>query len=345
MTTKIEWTGETWNPIRARLRSDPAKVGWHCEHASPGCVNCYAETQNKARRWNLGTGLPYKPGHRDDVEIFVDEATLLKPLSWDKPRTVFVCSMTDIFADFVSDDMIDRIFAVMALCPKHTFQVLTKRSERMREYVNNPPPCEYPEVRIPMAIAKESLGYTALEGYTRWPLPNVWLGVSVEDMRRADERIPDLLDTPAAVRWLSCEPLLGPLDLGRWLEMGGLNTDLGLSNPGIDWLIAGGESGPGARPMHPDWVRSLRDQCAAADVPFFFKQWGEWAPALHDRENEAVLRQTETVGQFNSWTAPIYLQDTAADLVNWRRLGKKRAGRLLDGQMHDAMPKGGKTDG
>jgi len=136
MSTDIEWTDESWNPIRARLRSDPTVIGWHCEHASPGCENCYSETRNRSGRCNMGTKLPYKPGHRKDIEVYLDEAQLVKPLSWRKGKKIFVCSMTDLFADFVTDEMLDRIFAVMALCPQHTFQVLTKRSGRMREYVS-----------------------------------------------------------------------------------------------------------------------------------------------------------------------------------------------------------------
>jgi len=117
MSTDIEWADESWNPIRARLRSDPSVIGWHCEHASPGCEHCYSETRNRSGRCNMGTKLPYKPGHRKDIEVFLDDAQLLKPLRWKKGRKVFVCSMTDLFADFVPAAMIDRIFAVMALCP------------------------------------------------------------------------------------------------------------------------------------------------------------------------------------------------------------------------------------
>lgn len=133
----IEWTDSTWSPIRARLkekigRKAKGSLGWHCEHASEGCRNCYAEGFNR----RLGTGLDFKPGHRDDVEIFLDEEMLLAPLRWKKPKIIFVCSMTDAFASFVRDEWLDRMFAVMALCPQHTFQVLTKRAERMREYIN-----------------------------------------------------------------------------------------------------------------------------------------------------------------------------------------------------------------
>src|SRR6266852_4678221 len=215
--TAIEWTDATWNPIRAR-NLKTGKVGWYCEHATTGCEFCYAEGFNL----RLGTGLPFKPGHRKDIEIFLDEKMLLSPLRWKKPRMIFVCSMTDLFADFVRDEWIDRMFAVMALCPQHRFQVLTKRAKRMRDWVTKersrtaPVECvaglyvEYPSVaaRWPFDVDR-ALGI----GMRGWPLPNVWLGVSAEDQERADERIPELLATPAAVRFVSLEPLLGRIDL------------------------------------------------------------------------------------------------------------------------------------
>lgn len=197
--TSIEWTDKSWNPVRARLRSDPSVIGWHCEHASPGCEHCYSETRNRSGRCNMGTKLPYKPGHRKDVEVYLDEAQLLKPLGWKKGRKIFVCSMTDLFADFVTDEMRDRIFAVMALCPQHTFQVLTKRADRMRVYMTT-------GRHVEIQSKTRSFGLDELKRRERMqghvyrgallPLPNVWLGISVEDQQRADERIPDLLATP-----------------------------------------------------------------------------------------------------------------------------------------------------
>lgn len=388
--TDIEWSDETWNPILARRLSD-GKVGWHCEHASPGCEHCYAETRNVSGRCNLGTKLPFKPGHRKDIELFLDEAALLKPLGWKKPRKVFVCSMTDLFADFVPDEWIDRIFAVMALCPQHTFQVLTKRSGRMREYLSRSGAAPgLPSHRIMWAMDGIS---RAKWPDLQWPLPNVGLGVSVEDQQRADERIPDLLATPAAVRWISAEPLLGPLKIGSWIptcyECGatcGLRlaeipdverctecgeecdqeTDPQFSEgcpkcngelepvcpdcghymvyqhpdtPNLDWVVVGGESGAKARPMHPDWARALRDQCAAAGVPFFFKQWGEWWP----NPPEALM----TIHQFNRQLRYIDVDTgrektdpTRTSDASMRKVGKKRAGRLLDGVEHNGMPGG-----
>jgi protein gp37 len=229
-TTKIEWTDSSWNPIRAR-NLKTSRVGWYCEHATTGCEFCYAERLNIA----FGTGLPFKPGHRNDVEIFLDEKMLTAPLRWKKPSMVFVCSMTDLFADFVRDEWIEQIFAAM-LETEHRFQVLTKRPERMNRWV------------------KEWLA-----GISPNLLENIWLGVSCERQEEADERIPLLLDTPATIRFVSAEPLLGPIDFTRWMD-------------GISWIICGGESGPGNRLMEPVWARSIRDQCNEAGVAFFMKQ-------------------------------------------------------------------------
>jgi protein gp37 len=321
--SKIEWTDASWTPIRARRKSASAqvgdrgwrsalpggKLGWHCEHVTTGCEHCYAERMNK----RLGTGLPFKPGHRKDIDIFLDDEMLTAPLRWRKPRMIFVCSMSDLFADFVKDEWIDRVFAVMALAPQHTFQVLTKRAERMRAYFSG---C------LDVAIERH------------WPLPNVWLGVSCERQQESDARIPLLLQTPAAVRFVSAEPLLGPIDLRNYLdgrEEHGVDMARPVGSrvgccvgwtPPLDWVIVGGESGPEARPMHPDWARSLRDRCAAADVPFFFKQWGAHVHAT----------QCNVKAEW-AWTEVWLDDDTVVG-----RVGKKRAGRLLDGIEHDGMP-------
>ncbi|MBI5289947.1 MAG: phage Gp37/Gp68 family protein [Chloroflexi bacterium] len=284
MTTKIEWCDETWNPIRARMAPGQKYgegAGWACVRVSPGCLNCYAATLNK----RLGTGLDYTVPAMGQVKMYLDEKTLLAPLRWRKPRRVFVCSMTDVFGEWVPDEWLDRIFAVMALAPQHTFQVLTKRSARMREYHA---PGQLRDVHV--VDAAYEMGYMLPPAHLlTWPLPNVWLGVSAEDQERADERIPHLLSTPAAVRWVSAEPLLGPVELTRlrhpsgdnlnalwgctWVD-GSIPDQTGPSER-LDWIVTGGESGPGARPMDLAWARSLRDQCAAAGVAFFMKQTGE----------------------------------------------------------------------
>ncbi len=345
--TKIEWSEATWTPIRARNRAT-GKVGWHCERVTPGCEHCYSESLNKRH----GTGLPFKPGHRADVELFLDEEMLLAPLRWRRPRMIFVCSMTDLFATFVPDAWIDRVFAVMALAPQHTFQVLTKRAGRMREWFSDRTSFARGDGSFSrggrVAAAAAEIDATRGRALPGWPLPNVWLGVSAEDQRRADERCSHLLKTPAAVWFVSAEPLLGPIDFTRlsitdpdppqlsfgynalrgavspWLE-GQRQEDLAdPDNPRLDWVIVGGESGRGARPMHPDWARSIRDQCKATGTPFFFKQWGEW-------------RFDIPPGWTGSTDWPVR-GDVKEPFPHMVRVGKKTAGRLLDGREHSAMP-------
>jgi len=375
--TPIEWTDATWNPIRARRRHHGVgpvmHVGWHCEKVSAGCDNCYAQGFNQ----RLGTKLPFKPGHlapRGEVEVFLDEKMLTAPLRWKKPRQIFVNSMTDSFGRWVTDDMLDRMFAVMALCPQHTFQVLTKRPERMRAYLATAErrlkelacdmACEddLPVVLsiLPKLVPPPNMipnGYRVVD-LTLWPLPNVWLGTSVEDQATADERIPHLLATPAAIRFVSAEPLLGPVTLddmcdgwkfydalrGNWWH-DSEPPSIEQGKPRLDWVIVGGESGPGARPMHPDWPRHIRDQCVSAGVPFFFKQWGEWGPL----ETTAARRTAKITGhtpraQWHHAAGLIIDTPAAEDGLTFFsegqvfRLGKKAAGRLLDGCTWDQMP-------
>jgi protein gp37 len=416
--SKIEWTDATWNPVRARVIADskigiPAKVGFHCEHVSEGCRNCYAERQNMR---GIFTGLPYTRPMRDEVEIFLDEKTLLQPLHWKRPRKIFLGSMTDVFGDFVPDAMLDKIFAVMALCPQHTLQVLTKRSARMRAYLSEPSR-HYHIARpvldlvisgkVPKHAVDDETWPVESEGdidlpddikLGKWPLPNVWLGVSAEDQKTADERIPDLLATPAAIRWLSAEPLLGAMDLSRVGtlhalrialpelvadherdvrpntvsgmqidalgapgqatvfyqtpdHMGGFAIRFPAPFPRLDWIVAGGESGPHARPMLIAWKRSLRDQCAAAGVPFLDKQWGEWIDAddwlrrlSRDGGCEAYGRRYDENRPLNFDEAASFAKDCGypfehqSDGSTMIRVGKRRAGRLLDGVEHNAFP-------
>ncbi len=392
MTTTIEWAhaglgrGETWNPIRARNKAT-GKIGWHCEKVSPACANCYAERQNMVAARG-GTKLPYKPGHRLDVEIYLDEKTLLAPLHWKTPRGIFASSMTDLAADFVSDEWLDKMFAVAALCPQHIFIFLTKRSKRMREYIAG----DFRKSKIfyhaaPLSVAaRKEIDFAHLDNLG-WPLPNVWLGVTAEDQQRADERIPDLLATPAAVRFVSYEPALGTVVWKRWLptrrparrpngepflaphfymtqcehcgwvgssELCGMdswgddsdvycpschNSICGDELPELDQVIAGGESGPNARPMHPDWARELRDQCAAAGVPFFFKQWGEWEP--RDQWSGHLggghfVRMRAIMPDGSNCPDDAVPQDVGAHRM--ARVGKSRAGRTLDGREHNEFP-------
>jgi len=357
--TKIEWTDASWTPIRAR-NIVTGREGWHCEPASPGCENCYAEGMNK----RLGTGLPYKPGHRMDVDILLDERMLLQPLRWQRPRMIFVCSMTDLFGKFVTDAMIDRIFAVMALCPQHTFQVLTKRSDRMQDYCNTAFG-RIADLIISMRTDKGGnvpLPHVKL-GAPWWPLQNVWLGVSIEDQRRYDERHADLEQTPAAVRYFSIEPLLGSIDIRSSVSVAAhFETQIsaatlkpvGTANHGwipaynvhtrepikplINWVIVGGESGRLARPMHPDWARQIRDQCNAAGVAFFFKQWGEYAPREITRQ-EYQHPRTERLGESIVDRNGEFTGYARTERVTvMRRVGKKVAGRDLDGQEWNERP-------
>lgn len=331
MSTKIEWTEVTWNPTTG------------CNKISAGCKNCYAEVMHKRLQ---GMGQPkYQTDFNKGVKTWEDE--LMKPLSWKKPRKVFVNSMSDLFHEDVPFEFIDKVFTVMALTPQHTYQILTKRADRMEEYF-----ALHPQPRIVVIAIHNGRRLKVNEDYYNngitWPLPNVWLGTSVENQQTANKRIPHLLRVPAAVRFLSCEPLLGRVDLNNIPfstdEVGpftinaltgfSFQTDI-IKWPGcegkIDWVIAGGESGHGARPMHPDWVRSLRNQCHNTGVAFFFKQWGEWLPIDHLSEDD-YWKSTKSaeVG-------------TGVSTNTVFKLGKKAAGRVLDGREWNDWPKLTKT--
>lgn len=340
--SKIEWTDKTWNPVTG------------CTKVSQGCKNCYAETFYE--RFH---------GKGSFKNVICHEDRLTLPAKWKEPSMVFVNSMSDLFHENVPFDFINKVFAVMALCPQHTFQILTKRAERMAEYFKQLDQkeiddaaeiivCEDPHLfheveKIPnkvgggIHITNELLphlkqaswfwDYTvtefgsekALIYENEFPLSNVWLGVSVEDQKAADERIPFLLQVPAAIRFLSCEPLLGEVNLNlseRWCIQTSDAHDCTLKSDLLHWVIVGGESGPKSRPMHPDWARSLRDQCKAAGVAFFFKQWGEYSPA-HDLQC--------TVFRGKKWVT--FDPDTSVV-----RMGKKKAGRMLDGCIHSQYP-------
>lgn len=267
--TKIEWTrgddgseGATWNPVTG------------CTKVSPGCAHCYAERQTERF---------HGPGSFDKITLHPER--LDQPLHWKKPRRVFVNSMSDLFHEDISDEFIAHVFAVMVQCPQCTFQILTKRPSRMLAWFH----WDEGDIDVEDLVGgalHDCYGITASGDqacgpdffYFPWPLPNVWLGVSVENQHFADERIPLLLQTPAAVRFISAEPLLGPITLCEtgqpeinvnWLR-GEDGTDPPI--PALNWVICGGESGPGARQMDLAWARFLRDQCKTVGVAFFMKQ-------------------------------------------------------------------------
>ena len=261
--TSIEWTraddgtpGRTWNPVTG------------CTKVSPGCDHCYAE--GIARRF-AGT-----PAFPDGFAVTLHPDRLDQPARWRSPARVFVNSMSDLFHAQVPDAFIAKVFAVMAATPQHTYQILTKRPARMHSLLSRD--------GQPLLEASEHEATAWALYEAPWPLPNVWLGVSVENQRWADIRVPVLMRTPAAVRFLSCEPLLEPIDLRAAMWTLGSERGHGLSMSfahaggccqrlhGLDWVIAGAESGPAARPMDHDWVRALRDQCVSAGAAFFYKQ-------------------------------------------------------------------------
>ncbi len=354
--TKIEWTDASWNPVRG------------CTRVSEGCKNCYAERMaarfNRPGQWGRNLAeLVRRPDGTSEARwtdtIEFNGKALDQPLRWRKPRRIFVCSTSDLFHEHVPSGWIDQVFAVMALSPQHTFQVLTKRPQRLQEYLTRA--AEDGEDWLLSTPMSHPAGQARVSDLMwprpEWPLDNVWLGVSAENQATADQRIPPLLDTPAAVRFLSAEPLLGPIDLNRLTFKHCPTHDHGggfcIQDCGdwqtLDWVIAGGESGPRARPMHPDWARALRDQCRVAGVAFFFKQWGEWGPDVgpppgrKDRIIEGLARCAWFDGSRWHFAATGYDVDLAASkgCGDWvYRLGKKATGRLLAGRQWSEMPEG-----
>jgi len=284
-----------------------------------------------------GLTMMTKAGPVWNGEVRFNEQWIDQPLTWKRPRMIFVCAHGDLFHEAVPDEWIDKVFAVMALADQHIFQVLTKRSARMRAYMSCAANRIYKKSRegypnISISTRKTLHSRTVIGGSPVWPLPNVWLGVSAERQQEADERMPDLLATPAAVRFASAEPLLGPLDLSNYFVW----TARSNWDAYLDWVIAGGESGPRARPMHLNWAMSLRDQCAAARVPFFFKQWGEWAPlGQHPGHPDWMI-----IGRAGDLDIPDdRWPDEATGEAAVVRVGKKSAGRLLDGVEYNGMPR------
>ncbi len=316
--SKIEWTEQTWNPI----------IG--CSKTSEGCANCYAE-KTAARLARIETTAYYgevvEDGQWNGKTAFID-SQMRKPLDRKKPTLYFVGSMTDLFHSKTAIQHVNRVFWTMGFCSQHRFIVLTKRPEMMQMY---------------MGFQKD---FCERYNFT-YPLPNVILGVTAENQEQADKRIPILLDTPAAARFVSIEPMLGPVDLtaimgNRFGEIWNtLDTEWDenacKNGPALDWVICGGESGPGARPIHPDWARSLRDQCKEAGVPFFFKQWGEWSP---DGWVHAGTRFDDRHVTFNNRYEICHSRKDFTHNCNFtmKKVGKKSAGNVLGGQLHEEYP-------
>jgi protein gp37 len=289
--TGIEWTDSTWNPIRG------------CSRVSEGCRNCYAESVaalfSSPGRAYEGLAM-FKGGDaRWTGEVRFIEKHLADPLGWKEPSKIFVNSMSDLFHPGVKHEWLASIFDVMARAPQHTYQILTKRPERMFDAL----------------LTAQAIGADFERTYGHiWPPPNWWFGVSVEDQATANHRLPILARCPAATRFVSYEPALGPVNFAA--AMGGDPRAV----LAFDWIIVGGESGPRARPMHPDWPRSVRDLCSELGIPFFFKQWGEWMPRDPQNQKEATR-----IAQLESG-------------VVMSRIGKHDAGAILDGMQWRQFP-------
>lgn len=355
--TGISWTqtknpdgtvtpGATWNPVSG------------CTKLTAECKHCYVE-----RDWHRLTHLPAYKG-REFTDVACHEDRLDQPLRWQRPRRIFPCSTADLFHDDVPDEFLDRVFGVIALCPQHTFLVLTKRAGRMQCYLSAPGRREAIAKAAEEFSVKHPLDWVRVDGdesperggdpnenaerwLPRWPLPNVHVGVTAGTQGSANERLPLLMKTPAAKHWVSMEPLLEPVDL-----LASPAGDILCRSEGclemtpdtrLDWVVCGGESGSRkqARPMHPQWARDLRDQCRANGVPFFFKQQGVW-----------ILGRDATNDQLNNpkvWGCWVNVHDgkthdgnTHEDFrdgdVNMLYVGRNAAGEMLDGAEHKEMP-------
>ena len=342
--SKIEWTELTWNPI----------IG--CSEVSPGCTNCYAV------RW--ANRFPEKDAYKNTVKKLENgrtvwtghvnklESKLREPIINQQPSVYFVNSMSDLFHEHVPFHFIDLVFATMAIAKHHTFQILTKRPQRMLEWFEYKDPAwANPGMQGDERIRFQTYhtyGQQITSDQWQWPLPNVWIGVSVEDQKRADLRIPLLIKTPAAVRFLSCEPLLEQIDLKltnriRTNDEMQLHESTASRSQLIDWIIVGGESGAEARPMHPNWVRNIRDQCKDQNVPFFFKQWGQWKEIKSDDYHHYNFTgYFDWNGDFQKVGKCIFLPKFGLMPNDCRlpmaKVLKKDAGRELDGVIHNALP-------
>lgn len=334
----IEWTDKTWNPVTG------------CTRASAGCDNCYAVQMTK-RLELMGKekyrGLVNEGKRHFNGVVRCHEDTLLIPFGWKKPQRIFVNSMSDLFHKDVPFEFIDRVFAVMALCPQHTFQVLTKRPERMAEYlsagidelwarwVHEMDPNRRPAPAPAAAYGSSAWSRYCFRNEHPWPLPNIWLGTSVEDQVAADLRREPLRKVADLgwLTWVSNEPAIDAVCWDYW--------DF------IRWMVTGGESGPEARPSSPNWHRYTRDWCLAMGIPFLFKQWGAWLPGhhftdeLHDRDPAPEQSRFECAQWLDDeWHLGYPLAQDVEDGNAMYRVGKKAAGRLLDGREWNGFPGG-----
>ncbi|NMG30598.1 DUF5131 family protein [Aromatoleum evansii] len=333
--SRIEWTDATWNPITG------------CSVLTAGCTNCYAMklagTRLQMHPSRAGLTDPTAAGPVWNGEVRLNAEWLDMPIRWSRRRMIFVCAHGDLFHPSVPDAWIDTVFGIMWAClygrngePGHIFQVLTKRAERMHAYLSVDRREAWARAAVRFGGGHDPDGLYDQVALADGPHPRIWLGVTAENQATADNRIPLLLHTPAAVRWVSAEPLLGPLDLAAYLMC--LCGKCGGDAP-LHWVVAGGESGPRARPMHEQWVRGLRDQCAEASVPFLFKQWGEWLPM---GQQERSREYPEVVADRANGAPASGYPDTRvhvwSDGTESYRAGKRSSGRHLDGALHDGYP-------
>ncbi len=307
--TKIEWADKTWSPVTG------------CSPVSEGCEHCWAERFSKRLAGRCGYPAD------DPFRVTLHPDRLEQPLKRKRPSRMFVCSMGDLFHEDVDEKYIAKVLAICDLARQHTYLILTKRPERMAALFNDEDFVFHVGWFQSQAGREFGLPRLSLDEIGPWPLKNVWLGVTVENQARADERIPILLQIPAAVRFVSVEPMLGPVDLTYWLNGAPEQNGYGewiQTYPPLDWVICGGETGPGARPINYYWAESLREQCVEAGVPFFFKQWGEWIDPT----------QMDNGIEFPDWEKS-HLWHGETGTV---RVGKKAAGRLLDGREWNEYP-------
>lgn len=314
MKTKIEWAEYTWNPVSG------------CSKISAGCQNCYAERMSKRLAGRCG----YPTDNPFCVTLHPDR--LLEPLNWKKSRMIFVCSMGDLFHSQVPGEYIAYVLKIAAKCPQHIFMILTKRIGRARLFFNE---------HLPRGGGIENWGIYYIPS-------NVWVGCTVENQEMADKRIPDLLHIPSTVRFISVEPMLGPIDLLhiQWPE-----------KHKIGWVICGGETGPKARPVHPDWIRNLRDECQKTYVPFFFRGWGEYGTRAYNCTTGLPVfkmfpNKQKWIHKGDTWVNGGICLDMTGKIIRigadfdtaqypvaiMHKMGKKKAGHLLDDQEWKQMP-------